>query len=149
LNFLPITITLLYKNFIRIIYWREIIIISDCNCQKCYAAHYPCNDVTCDYCDSVRNLIRDGHVKGIIDGGIIDYATYNAVGMRGTYNLSTCTCISDNYSISDMLYRPCVVCNILIDGLTSDNFEETCSQALSWKQIEYITELIVKDESED
>jgi len=107
----------------------------DCTCDACYAAHYPCDNLDCDYCDSVRALKyiavcnwRTYDDKGIFDieytgkiiayqcGQIIDYATY----VNKQYDMRA-------YDKSDMIWRKCNGCSRLIDGLTSDDNHGYCS----------------------
>ncbi len=89
---------------------------SDCDCSACHAAHYPCEDETCDYCKAVRSLLSQGKVKQDINGGIINFAEWNAWPM------------DYSWADSDMIYSTCDGCGILVNGYHRDNFHGFCSE---------------------
>jgi len=108
---------------------------ADCTCYACIDAHFPCDDLTCDYCNTVRSL-RDndlnaqerrwlyiGHerIMPLIKvakecGSIIGYQAY--LSWPNDYV----------YDYSDLVWSECKVCEILISGYERDTYNNCCGE---------------------
>ena len=88
---------------------------ANCNCYSCQAAHFPCEDWTCEYCTAVRSIRdsqyarcqRNGYEQDTLPyvnrkpGGIIDYLTWID---------------EDKPSWEYMLWETCDYCELLISA---------------------------------
>lgn len=82
----------------------------DCTCKQCRAIHFPCDDMACTYCESVRYLLAQKYntittQDNAVRGTIIDYATWNSLSDDITY---------DN---DDMVWKHCIGCDKIHNGI--------------------------------
>ncbi len=120
LNFSDILATTV---FIPVYTWPEVIFeqqntipqyhYHDCTCTQCQMIHFPCDDMNCDYCNSVRSVLMDHPHKTIsVDprvGCILPYSEYDKLPHGYTYDAK------------DMLWKECDGCDIIYNGMLSKN----------------------------
>lgn len=87
----------------------------DCTCKQCRAIHFPCDDMACAYCDSVRQLLYNNSKLRITTtpelGMIVDFATWNDLPDDYTYDAD------------DMVWKSCEGCGILYNGISVESDE--------------------------
>jgi len=101
----------------------------DCDCAECYKAHYPCDDPDCDYCSSVKLLKYEFEGYGwdkheVFTGRKIERSEDNIIDYRTYMEFF----VDADYPLQDILWRKCEKCDMLIHGLTSQQFSGYCSQ---------------------
>lgn len=96
----------------------------DCTCKQCRAIHFPCDDMACDYCNSVRHLMYSNPQIQIsttpLYGAIVDYNTYMELP-------------DVEYDYHELKYDYCKGCDDLYCGVTlaqHDGYHsEECKEA--------------------
>jgi hypothetical protein len=101
----------------EVIYWQQNTIpqyhYHDCTCTQCQMIHFPCDDMNCDYCSSVRALLyNDAHNTISLTpdvGKILPYSEYNLLPDGYTYDTD------------DMVWKKCVICAKIYNGMLGED----------------------------
>src|SRR5258706_955745 len=106
----------------------------DCQCYECTDAHFPCDDLTCMYCDTIRT-IKDSAICSTQLSGTVPQSIWNSPvpivkkEVGGIIGYSTFNAWPDDYEFgyNDLLWSECDNCDILISGYERDTFNDHCS----------------------